>query len=56
VSGLMELGEVVQQDEYQNIRPYKSNQQRHYDFDVLHPIVFIDFNDCKNLKVPSTQL
>jgi hypothetical protein len=52
----MELGDMVQQDQYQSVRPYKSNQQRHCDFDVLHPVVFIDFNDFKNLKVPSTQL
>ena len=25
--GLMELGDIVQQDQYLSVRPYKSNQQ-----------------------------
>lgn len=43
----MELGDTVQQNQYLNVRPYKSNQQRQCDFDGLLPVVFIDFNDCK---------
>ena len=43
----MELGYTVQQDQYLSVRPYKSNQQRHSNFDVLRPAVFIDFSVCK---------